>query len=220
MFQLPSRSDVLSMALTCRTVHAYAVEYLRFWRVYIDEATAGTLRDCLSLNFPSRFHFIRELTLVPLFDGRLSVFLNSPKTVDFAADIPKHARNLKSLKFASVRLYGSGMQDHLISVFGGVSFFEQLHIAKACADDLAMISKMNAPLSTLALKIFSYTTNSPTFPDLARFSSTLQVLDVSAHRAFFCPRATRCPKMHTLRLRDSVPLVLAHYTAILKHSRD
>ncbi|OCH84878.1 hypothetical protein OBBRIDRAFT_357812 [Obba rivulosa] len=86
--QLSSRSDVLSMALTCRTVYAYAIEHIRLWRVHVEESIALSVRKDLYVDFPSRLRLVRELTL-PHFPRNVDLILqagDSRKTVQIAAD--------------------------------------------------------------------------------------------------------------------------------------
>lgn len=211
MLHLPFRSDVLSLALTCRAMHAYAIEFLRFWSIHIDEACADSVRIDLYVNFPSRFHLIRQISLRPTFDRALSSWADSPRTVELAVEVLQHALYLESLDMQSVDHFGPGCKERLIATCKDTTSLVSLHIAHANSNDLAMVDRMDAPLSALILEIsrrVTFTSPYMVFPDLGRFSSTLEVLKLRMDTGVFRIPSLPCTKVHTLHLERvyGVPL--------------
>ena len=104
---LPSRADVLSFALTCRTIFTYAIDQVVFWRVRLDEHTAHSVEKELYHNFPSRLRLVRELVISVAW-VRGWMMRESPKTVEIALQILRYAFNLKELKVSGFDKFGEG----------------------------------------------------------------------------------------------------------------
>ncbi|OCH89482.1 hypothetical protein OBBRIDRAFT_835797 [Obba rivulosa] len=206
MFHLPMKSDVLSMALTCRTIYTYALPYIQFWSISVNEETVDDICDRLLVNnFPSRMQFVRELELGPIFDVDTADYDESPKTVSLAADVLVQAQNLTSLKFPSLGTFGA--RKCLAAACEGNLTLRRLHISSAGPEDCVMVDNLQASLSALRLDI-SYAFVHPgsqdfTFPDLTRFASSLKEVRISTDRGFFRVPSAPCNKVHTLILKDA-----------------
>ncbi|OCH84881.1 hypothetical protein OBBRIDRAFT_839380 [Obba rivulosa] len=214
------------MALTCRTVYAYLIPFVRFWHVRIKERDADNVRHQLYTDFPRRLQFVRELSLewTMLADNIfISVPAESDKTVRIAADILTIGRQLEVLRFPSLRDMGNQAGEYLATACKNSTSLKHLDIYHASEHDWAMIGEMEAPLRTLCVRTYMpmlFSAENFVFPDLARFASTLEVLTLEAGSGIlFRPPSRRCSSLHTLSLSHARSVHLSSLATLFPNVR-
>ncbi|EMD36578.1 hypothetical protein CERSUDRAFT_115613 [Gelatoporia subvermispora B] len=226
MSWLPTRSDVLAMALSCSEIYQIARGLLLYWHVHIYEEVADYMSEALHQEFPSRFQYIRELTLDWRMEPGTAEFPGVPrKTVRLAAKILRHAHRLNTLRCPSLYLFDERARNVLINACWTTPAPRHLYIMDGVLEDWTIIAQMRGPVTTLRVAAavtaaggegYGNGADGPAFvfPDLSRFAQTLQELDVGLLGGHFrvpslpCRRVRKLTLLHTQQ-RDVRVLALA-----------
>ncbi|EMD36627.1 hypothetical protein CERSUDRAFT_124370 [Gelatoporia subvermispora B] len=208
---LPTRSDVLAMALSCGDVYQTARGLLRYWHVHICEETADAMSETLHHEFPSRFQYIRELTLDWCPEPGAMAFHAVPhKAMRLAAKILRHAHRLETLRCPTLYL-SDDARTVLTDACWTTPAPRHLYITAGVFEDWAIVGQMQGPVTALHVRAtvtaaggngYGDGASEPAFvfPDLSRFAETLQELDVGLLIGHFRMPSSPCRMLHKLTL--------------------
>ncbi|EMD36607.1 hypothetical protein CERSUDRAFT_115645 [Gelatoporia subvermispora B] len=216
-----TREDALSMALTCRTIYAYAIAYVQYWNISFNEETVEAVRFQLLKDDCPRFQFVRELSIGYALSLNMMSFSESEKAVSLAVELLAKADHLESLQFRSLDLFGAGRR--LAVACEENQTLRKLNISRAGPNDCALVNNMKAPLSSMHLELSTplipIANQDLVFPDLAHFSSTLEEVKICYDDGSFRPPSAPCKKVRTLVLKNTACVNLSMLTKAFPNIR-